>query len=386
MSCLKIKRLNLSFAVRIFSSLLLLLIYSDNMYAQNLIANGSFEEENICTEYKQNCAPEAWICSSLKSYNYFDDGNHAYEGRHFVGVITGNKQVRSVRTFMRTRLLCGLRKGHQYMLQFYVSSRHAVFDSIGVYFAETDFLFEKRHYSQLIPVSYIRDSLNATANETMAWKKISILYTATGEEIFLTIGSFKIQEYRYYAAPEIQGNYYLHIDDVRFTPVNNHEMICNTRDSTKAAIYAENERHNVLEKRIAYYRKNVPAELKMPSTILQRIDTLIIPDILFATGSAKLYEKTYSVLDSFCQQLTSKNIDSIRVDGHTDSVGTLIFNNRLSADRAGAVSSYIIQQANVDSDKLLVRYYAYLRPVATNLTSQGRQRNRRVEIFLYTHE
>jgi len=372
--------------LRILKLLLLLLISVNLIHAQNLVANGGFEDENICAEYKQNCAPEAWINSSLKSYNYFDIGGSAFEGRHFIGVITGNSRINSVRSFMRTRLLCGLRKDHRYVLQFYIRSRHAVTDSLGVYFSATDFLFEKRHYSQLAPAVYVRDSSKQIARNDTSWKKISLLYTATGEENFLTIGCFKRQEYKYYAPPEIQGNYYLYIDDMQFLPVDTRETLCTKSDSNKAVIYADNVRHGLLESRIRYYTKNVPEEPALPSTLLQQIDTLIIPDVLFATASAKLNDNMVSILDSFCLQLALRNIDSLLVEGHTDSIGALEYNNTLSADRAGAVSAYIISHANIESNIFRVRHFAYLRPVSSNQTPQGRQRNRRVEIYLYTWE
>lgn len=350
----------LTIDLRILKLLSLLLISAHVIHAQNLVANGGFEDENICAEYKQNCAPEAWINSSLKSYNYFDIGGSAFEGRHFIGVITGNSRIKSVRTFMRTRLLCRLRKDHRYKLQFYVRSRHEVTDSLGVYFSATDFLFEKRHYSQLVPAVYVRDSSKQIMRDDTAWKKISLLYTATGEENFLTIGCFKKQEYLYDAPPEIQGNYYLYIDDMQFLPVDTRETLCTKSDSIKAAIYNDNIRHGVLESRIRYYTRNVPEEPPLPSTLLQKIDTLIIPDVLFATASAKLNTNTLSVLDSFCLQLALRNIDSLLVEGHTDSIGTLVYNNKLSADRAGAVSAYIISHANMKSDLMKVRHYAYL--------------------------
>jgi outer membrane protein OmpA-like peptidoglycan-associated protein len=154
----------------------------------------------------------------------------------------------------------------------------------------------------------------------------------------------------------------------------------------RTAIYMENERHSLLEKRVFFYSRNVPKELRPPLTLIQRIDTLIIPDILFATASAKLREASFRVLDSFCMVLTSRNIDSMIIDGHTDSVGTLLYNNKLSEDRAGSVFSYIKGKLSLDESFFKIHHYAYLRPVASNITAGGRQRNRRVEIYLYTHD
>jgi len=50
---------------------ILSLLFPQFLLAQDLVANGDFEEENICTEYRKNCSPEAWIMSSLQSHFYF---------------------------------------------------------------------------------------------------------------------------------------------------------------------------------------------------------------------------------------------------------------------------------------------------------------------------
>jgi outer membrane protein OmpA-like peptidoglycan-associated protein len=169
-------------------------------------------------------------------------------------------------------------------------------------------------------------------------------------------------------------------------PVNPHELVCNDVDSMKAVLYEENERHVLLERKVAYYRRKAP-EVTLPSTtVLQQIDTLVIPDILFASGSARLNEKSFSVLDSFCLAVARKSVDSMIVDGHTDSIGGLQYNNKLSTGRATAVLDYILKRTPISPGKTLTHAYAYLRPLASNKTAAGRQRNRRVEIYLFTHE
>ena len=49
-------------------------------FSQSLLLNGNFEEENICTEYKVNCAPEAWLTNDDVFNNYFKDADRAYQG------------------------------------------------------------------------------------------------------------------------------------------------------------------------------------------------------------------------------------------------------------------------------------------------------------------
>ena len=80
-------------------------------FSQNLLLNGGFEEENICTEYKMNCAPEAWLVNDDVFNNYFKDASRAYQGSHCMSIEAGRDRKTFKRTFIRAQLLCGLRKG-----------------------------------------------------------------------------------------------------------------------------------------------------------------------------------------------------------------------------------------------------------------------------------
>ena len=369
----------------IIPSLIVLACFHLDAHTQNLLANGGFEEENICTEYKQNCAPEAWISTSLQSDYYVYEPPYAYEGTHFIGLIVGNERT-GERSFVRSRLLCGLRKGSRYILEFYTRSWHNASDSLGIYFSATDFLFETRPYRSITPSIWVRDTLvHHTANTTF-WARHTLSYTATGEEIFFTIGSFKRKENSFSKPPDRKLSYYVYVDRISLVPANEKEKPCSCADSIKNILYQENERHNLLDRKIYAYKKNPPLVPLPPATIIQKIDTLIIPDVLFATASATLDKKSFAPLDSLSQSLTTRSIDSLIFEGHTDSVGTLAYNQRLSAGRAQAVASYITQKAVIPESTITVRSFAYLRPRAPNNTVQGRQRNRRVEVYVYTHE
>ena len=72
---------------------------------------------------------------------------------------------------------------------------------------------------------------------------------------------------------------------------------------------------------------------------------------------------------------------SIVVAGHTDSTGAASYNQRLSNRRAGSVSNYL-EDLGVSGSRLDAAGYGESRPKATNSTSSGRQRNRRVELYV----
>jgi outer membrane protein OmpA-like peptidoglycan-associated protein len=359
--------------------------------AQNLVANGGFEDENICTEYIKNCAPEAWIATSLFANYYFDAtlsrAAQAHEGIHFVGLTAGNLVMSGIRNFIRTRLLCALRKGHQYQVDFYVRSLHPILDSIGIYFSPQDFLFERRYFKLITPQLWSTDGLDSGKSHSV-WQKVHLIYTADGTEGYLTIGNFKRVDYTGIRQSEYRGDYYFFVDDVSVTPVDANEKLCARADSVKKAIYSENERHSILEKKVYVNRRNPPPVQPLPKTEVkvQHIDTLIIPDIFFATASYELTPASFQLLDSFANKLAAATIDSMIIEGHTDSIGKLAYNEALSMNRSVSVKNYLSGKVSGLDAKIITRGYAYLRPVADNRTPRGRQMNRRVEIYLYTRE
>jgi outer membrane protein OmpA-like peptidoglycan-associated protein len=361
------------------------------VYSQNLLVNGGFEDENICTEYQKDCAPEAWIATSLY-YNYYfavplKRLAKAHTGTHYVGLGAGSLGMQGIRNFIRARLLCGLQKGHQYKLEMYILSLHPILDSIGVYFSPQDFLYERRYFKLITPQLWSINGLDTTITALGIWKKVQLLYTADGTEGFITIGNFKRVDYSGIRGPDFRDEYYFFLDDVSLTPVDTHERLCLAADSVKRAIYSEDERHGYLEQKVNLYRRNPPPVLPLPQTEvgkkLQRIDTLVIPDIFFSTARYELTPASFHLLDSFASQLRLPEIDSMIVEGHTDSIGKLAYNEALSLNRAQSVSNYLTGKVGGLNTRTTSRGFAYLRPVASNNSPQGRQMNRRVEIILY---
>ncbi len=375
-----------------YTILFILTLPSLCAHTQNLIPNGSFEEENICTEYRQNCAPEAWIAKSLWANYYYYTPGKAYEGTHFVGLSVGDAYRNGPHNFIRTRLLCGLRPGRQYQLQFWVRSRHDVLDSVGVYFSAGDFLFEKRSFKDLQPQLWATNALDTLEADPDYWQKVRLIYTAVGNEGYITIGSFNRKEYTFRAGPDFQREYHFLLDAVSLIPLDKTEQLCPQADSIKKDIYIENPRHELLKRLVFINSKSPPAIKPLPKTVTrlvppqQYIDTLIIPDIFFATASYQLTPKSYQLLDSFSSRLSRFHLDSVVIEGHTDSVGKLAYNEALSYNRAMAVQEYIEDKLPPRKTIFITRGFAFLKPVASNKTRNGRQQNRRVEVYVFRKE
>jgi outer membrane protein OmpA-like peptidoglycan-associated protein len=72
----------------------------------------------------------------------------------------------------------------------------------------------------------------------------------------------------------------------------------------------------------------------------------------------------------------------VRIGGHTDDVGTDAVNRKLSFARANAVRDYLEKAEGLGGTKFETAGYAASRPVASNATPEGREKNRRVEILV----
>jgi hypothetical protein len=342
--------------------------------------NGGFEEENICSEYQKNCAPEGWISTSLYADYYFDDAPNAREGSHFIGLVLSNAERLNGRNFIRSRLLCGLRKGAQYKLDFSIRSLHKVFDSIGVYFSGNDFLYQKEKIRQSQPQIFLNDSSLLPSKE---WQKVSVIYTASGEENFISIGDFKKRGHSLSGRADLGRDYYFFLDSMSLTPLNPKEHLCAEAAAMKEEEYSFDVRHKMLDRLMYMHTKNPPPVTPAPKTVLQRVDTLTIPDVLFATNSYTLGTKAKELLQQFANQMEAHRIDSVVVEGHTDNQGSLDLNQTLSQNRAASVVDYL--QGSL-KNPFYTKAFASEKPVADNRTTEGRQKNRRVEIYVYIRE
>lgn len=113
--------------------------------------------------------------------------------------------------------------------------------------------------------------------------------------------------------------------------------------------------------------------------------------ILFDSGSAKIKEDSKLFLQKIASILVKYKYCIIEIEGHTDNVpissGSRYADNReLSADRARSVYDYIMDQENFIDSNMKIAGYGESKPVASNSTPEGRQRNRRVVIKIYNQQ
>lgn len=109
---------------------------------------------------------------------------------------------------------------------------------------------------------------------------------------------------------------------------------------------------------------------------------LNLPDgVTFDFNKTEVKPQFYPALNNIASTIKEYNQTIVEINGHTDNVGSLAANQKVSEGRAQAVGNYLAGQG-VQSVRMEMHGYNYQYPVADNTTDAGRAKNRRVEIRL----
>lgn len=114
---------------------------------------------------------------------------------------------------------------------------------------------------------------------------------------------------------------------------------------------------------------------------LQPVVDAATSKLKFATGSNQLSKKQTAPLNTLVQLMADNTTIQLEINGHTDNVGSLKINEKLSLSRAKVVMDYLVKKG-IDSKRLSIKGYAFAKPIEDNKTSKGRALNRRVEIVV----
>ena len=113
----------------------------------------------------------------------------------------------------------------------------------------------------------------------------------------------------------------------------------------------------------------------------------VVGDLLFDSGKAKIRHEAHSLLDKVASVLKENMSDfNIGIEGYTDNQpikhSGWKSNWELSTSRALSVLHYMVSKEGISPDRLSAIGYGEYRPVASNVTKESRQLNRRVEIVI----
>ncbi|MCW5220412.1 outer membrane protein OmpA [Verminephrobacter aporrectodeae] len=102
-------------------------------------------------------------------------------------------------------------------------------------------------------------------------------------------------------------------------------------------------------------------------------------DAFFDFDKSVLKPEGKAKLDDLISKVKDINLEVIIAVGHTDSVGSDAYNQKLSVRRSEAVKAYLVSKG-IEKNRVYTEGKGEKQPVADNKTSQGRSKNRRVEI------
>ena len=110
--------------------------------------------------------------------------------------------------------------------------------------------------------------------------------------------------------------------------------------------------------------------------------TIRLNNIFFEFNKSTLKSTSYPELDRVASLMENHENMVIEVAGHTDSVGSDRYNKKLSKDRAEAVKTYLVEEKEINAERIKTKGYGESKPIATNKTEKGRQANRRVNFTI----
>jgi outer membrane protein OmpA-like peptidoglycan-associated protein len=106
-----------------------------------------------------------------------------------------------------------------------------------------------------------------------------------------------------------------------------------------------------------------------------------IKTVFFDFDRYNLQHKFYTDLDTVVSMLIQDPAKKIKIQGHTDNIGTPEYNMNLSEKRAGEVKGYLVSKG-INTVRISTIGYGYTKNAASNNTTSGRAQNRRAEIIL----
>lgn len=119
-----------------------------------------------------------------------------------------------------------------------------------------------------------------------------------------------------------------------------------------------------------------PAPAK-PKPVAEKVT--LAADVLFDFDKSVLKAEGKNKLDDLAAKVKAINLEVVIAIGHTDSIGSDAYNQKLSVRRAESVKAYLVSKG-IEPNRIYTEGKGEKQPVASNKTKDGRQKNRRVEI------
>ena len=350
--------------------------------SQNVVKNPSFEEYVNCPKRLGNFEADVvyWSTPTEGSTDYFNGCSKAMGtpknfngtqpadfGKGYAGLYLYAPD--DYREYLQAELTENLVKGEKYRISFYVSlaerSDFAI-KEFGVLFSKNKMevsgkkeLSKKKMYQQKgNDYNYMEIGYSNFYSDTQDWILVHSQFTAKGTERFLTIGNFKsnIRTRMFKTKRKAKQGAYYYIDLVLVEPLSQIKTL-----------------------------KGDLAESNSSKETFALDKTHIFENVLFDFDTFKLQEDSKKEMLALYKYIDTDTTLHVRILGHTDSVGSDSYNQKLSSRRAEAVANYL-QKLGLSKDRILWKGHGGKIPIATNDNEVGRRQNRRVEFVISKRE
>ncbi|KAB2869818.1 MAG: OmpA family protein [Bacteroidales bacterium] len=113
--------------------------------------------------------------------------------------------------------------------------------------------------------------------------------------------------------------------------------------------------------------------------LMKQGESIVLTNVFFDFDKYEILKTSYPSLDLIVQYLQKNTNIHILVTGHTDNIGGLDYNQKLSEQRAKSIVDYLISKG-IDEKRLQYKGYGNQHPISDDKTKQGRAKNRRIEM------
>ncbi len=332
-------------------------------WGQNLVKNPSFEEYSTCPDALGTFESDviSWSTPTSGTTDYFNscstimgipdnfNGSQPSKfGQGYAGMYL--YAPGDYREYIQAELVQSLVKGEKYTVSFYISraekSDYSITDIQVLFSKEKIDLPIKKELSKM-QLSRIKENRFLWVEipntdfyiENEEWILISAEFIAEGHENFMTLGNFK---------------------NNRATRLKK-----NRAGSNKGAYYYVD-----MVSLVAVSPKGYP--INKPQ---------IFGSVFFDFDKYELLESSVKELNELYSYLQQDQALQIRINGYTDSMGSISYNQSLSTKRAKAVATYLLS-LGLSESRIQWDGHGGENPVENNDTPMGRQQNRRVEFVI----
>lgn len=340
------------------------LLFFNMIFAQNLVPNPSFEQYKrrpsamLDEGLEFTRAVPGWVSPNRASPDFITARFRSskvktvppHSGENLVGIVV---QGAHWAEYASAKLKEPLEVGKKYYVEFWISAPpyyNKIPTGTPLFNDHFGMLFDKRLYFTNTKIIKKRPQIIAHQGEHLEpnhWKKINGSFVADQPATHFYIGQFFNPE-----LPKeiIEG--YIFIDDIFIEKIDKE------------------------------------AEQFEPSKTYQikgKVASIVMENIYFETNKYEILPESYQELDKLVKIMKRHSTMTINIQGHTDSEGNADYNLTLSENRANSVHDYLVKNG-IQKSRLTFEGKGLSAPVAANDSSEGRQKNRRVEFVTKTQD